>query len=298
MKHSSRTHRVADFNDLSDLIEHAVTVDGATHVSGHGAGTRLYFPSTDGKYKYEVASVWQKGGYWHAQGPSARTLTQHLPRDARYIPGDTEAPRRHVRDYEAIDSRDRVIAGPFKTYGDAKDAAGGAGVVRFVPAKGHQAPPRANETGRRESLSTKTEAAGEQYAYDQISSDHFTDWVSDQIAEASRLPEDKVLPLETKADALIIAKNMLQQLRWDAKREVTAREIERLSGISVSDASSAVLNAFWEGFQKGLDASRDGLADELLELKAQQNPRRASEPRKKKAKAKGTKKKATKRKRR
>ena len=38
-----------------------------------------------------------------------------------------------VRDYEAIDTHDRHIAGPFKSYGDAKNAAGTAGVVRFVP---------------------------------------------------------------------------------------------------------------------------------------------------------------------
>lgn len=44
-----------------------------------------------------------------------------------------------VKDYEAIDRRDRVIAGPFKSYGDAKSAAGSAGAVRFVPSKGKRA---------------------------------------------------------------------------------------------------------------------------------------------------------------
>lgn len=47
-----------------------------------------------------------------------------------------------VDDYEAIDRRDKVIAGPFKTYNDAKDAAGPAGAVRFVPSKPEVRSPR------------------------------------------------------------------------------------------------------------------------------------------------------------
>jgi hypothetical protein len=148
---ASRTHRVSDFGTLQDLIEHAATVDGATHVSGAGANTRIYFPCPDNGYY--VATVWQKEGYWHAQGPGARSIIAQLPRNAMYLPGDTEArrgaPRRHaVRDYEALDNHNRVIAGPFKSYGDAKtEAERVRGVVRFVPSGGRQAPPRARESG-------------------------------------------------------------------------------------------------------------------------------------------------------
>jgi len=46
---------------------------------------------------------------------------------------------RHVRDYEAVDNHDRHIAGPFKSYGDARQAAGTAGVVKFVPSRGKRA---------------------------------------------------------------------------------------------------------------------------------------------------------------
>jgi hypothetical protein len=52
-----------------------------------------------------------------------------------------------VRDYLAIDSRDRPIAGPFKSYSDARQAAGTGGAVQFVPT-GRSAPPRASEAGR------------------------------------------------------------------------------------------------------------------------------------------------------
>jgi len=148
-------HRVADFNSLDDLIRHAANDLGATHASGDGAQTKLYFPR-GGQYKYEEATVWRKEGYWHAQGPGARGIITQLPRNAMYLPGDTDArrgaPRRHsVRDYEAVDNRDRVIAGPFKSYGDAKSEAERVrGVVRFVPAGGRQAPPGAREAGGQE----------------------------------------------------------------------------------------------------------------------------------------------------
>lgn len=46
-----------------------------------------------------------------------------------------ESPRRHVDDYIAVDRRGRKLGGPFKSYSDADDAAGTAGVVKFVPAK-------------------------------------------------------------------------------------------------------------------------------------------------------------------
>jgi hypothetical protein len=41
-----------------------------------------------------------------------------------------------VRDYAVIDRQDRTVAGPFKSYSDARAAAGGAGAVKFVPSKG------------------------------------------------------------------------------------------------------------------------------------------------------------------
>lgn len=74
---------VADFNTLEDLIEHARTELGATHVTLAGPDTRIYFPR-GGQYPYEEARVWRKGGYWHAEGPGARQGTS-LPRGARPI---------------------------------------------------------------------------------------------------------------------------------------------------------------------------------------------------------------------
>jgi hypothetical protein len=78
-------HRVADFNTLDDLIAHA-GAEGATHASGDGTQTKLYFPR-GGQYKYEEATVWRKESYWHAQGPGARTGVSRLPSDARSIGG-------------------------------------------------------------------------------------------------------------------------------------------------------------------------------------------------------------------
>jgi DNA-binding MarR family transcriptional regulator len=109
----------------------------------------------------------------------------------------------------------------------------------------------------------QAEAAGEEYAYDQINGEYFMDWVRDQLIEARHMPQDKVLPLETKQDALVIARNMLQQLKWDT-RDLRAREIERL--LVVDRVTPDIIDAFFEGFRRTLDASRDWLADELLEM--------------------------------
>lgn len=95
------------------------------------------------------------------------------------------------------------------------------------------------------------ESAGAQYATDQLQSDYFMDWVRDQMLEASKADPSEMLPLETKADAMVIAKNMLKQLAWDTQREHHESK------------------EFYEGFRKTLDASREWLADELLTIKGE-----------------------------
>jgi hypothetical protein len=81
-----RARHVADFDTLDDLVAHAAQL-GATHVSypepGTMQGVVLYFPLEDGQY--EAASVWQKGGYWHSQGPGSREIVRYLPRGAQDI---------------------------------------------------------------------------------------------------------------------------------------------------------------------------------------------------------------------
>jgi hypothetical protein len=79
-------------------------------------------------------------GTWQLTAKGKRALTEQATRvDARE--------GHSVRDYIAIDSRDRTIAGPFKSYSDARQAAGTGGAVQFVPT-GRSAPPRASEAGR------------------------------------------------------------------------------------------------------------------------------------------------------
>lgn len=115
------------------------------------------------------------------------------------------------------------------------------------------------------------ETAGIQYATAQLESDHFTDWVRSQIIEAARMPPEEVLPLDTVQDARVIAKNMLQQLEWDTKRELDAREIERLSG---GDAKG-----FFEGFHRGVTnpSTVEWLAEEILDI-AGKDPRQGVLP--------------------
>jgi hypothetical protein len=111
----------------------------------------------------------------------------------------------------------------------------------------------------------KAEAAGEQYAQDQLQSDYFIDWVREQLSEASRMDRSKVLPLETKSDASVIAKNMLKQLEWDTRRDLMAIDIERMIGVSYK-TSPEIIDAFYDGFKRNLDGAREWLSDELLEL--------------------------------
>ena len=119
------------------------------------------------------------------------------------------------------------------------------------------------------------ESAGSEYATDQLQSDYFMEWVRDQMLEASKADPSEMLPLETKADAMVIAKNMLQQLEWDTKRGLDSSEIMSLIG---SDSAArrgdteirpALYAEFYDGFRKTIDASRDWLADELLQIKGE-----------------------------
>ena len=66
-------------------------------------------------------------------------------------------------------------------------------------------------------------AAGADYAREQLAGAYFQDWVWEQMVEAERMraaDPSSVLPLETPADARKVARNMLQQLGWDTKREL------------------------------------------------------------------------------
>lgn len=84
-----------------------------------------------------------------------------------------------------------------------------------------------------------------------------------------------VLPLETKSDARVIARNMLQQLEEDTKRGLDPREIANLIGVDGTTRDD--VKEFFKGFRGALDESRDWLADELLEIKGGLRGRRMSE---------------------
>jgi hypothetical protein len=98
-----------------------------------------------------------------------------------------------------------------------------------------------------------TEQAGAQYAQDQIKGDYFKQWIFDQMIEAKAMAKRdplSVMPLETKADYRKLAKNMLQQLTWDTKRDLNESK------------------EFFEGFTEELEKNTtiDWLADELKSI--------------------------------
>src|SRR5208337_1198364 len=94
---------------------------------------------------------------------------------------------------------------------------------------------------------------GAVYAVNQIESPYFQDWVHEQMVEAERMRQadpSSVMPLETQADARKVARNMLQQLEWDTKRELSESK------------------EFYEGFDEVLQEpfTVQWLADILLEM--------------------------------
>src|SRR5271166_7198960 len=89
-------------------------------------------------------------------------------------------------------------------------------------------------------------AAGADYAKEQIGSPYFYDWIHEQMAEAEqmrRADPDSVIPSDTPAGARKVAKNMLQQLEWDTKRELNITAV----GFEAGDAKE-----FFAGFDEEL----------------------------------------------
>lgn len=152
------------------------------------------------------------------------------------------------------------------------DIGGGRKTFRYygestVPIK--RRVPTARETGD----APNAEAAGEQYANDQLQGGYFMDWVREQMLEAERADPSQMLPLETKSDATVIAKNMLQQLVWDTERGLGDNDILDLAGgvfgPGTATGGRETVREFWIGFKGALQdpKTRDWLADELLQIK-------------------------------
>jgi len=93
-------------------------------------------------------------------------------------------------------------------------------------------------------LSPRT--AGADYAHEQLAGSYFQDWIHEQIAEAEemrRADPSSVVPTDTPAGARKVARNMLQQLEWDTKRELNITAV----GFEAGDAKE-----FYEGFDEEL----------------------------------------------
>ena len=269
-----------DFSTLPEVIAHAQQ-EGATHVLLSGRHTMIFFPTTNGRY--EEARVWREAGYWHAEAQNKRSIVDQLPKGAEPIEnqqGQQVVADGIVRDYIAVDPGGRVVGGPFKNYDSAKrsaDEAGGyvqytmnesvmnAARPRGTPQRrvGSSARFRLPSSGARESSTVQArrnqspKKAGAKYAQDQLGGDYFMDWVRDQMAEAEEMRRRdpfSVMSLQTRNDYEKLARNMLQQLEWDTKREPPSEAFD--SGNS---------REFFEGFVEELKANTtvSWLADEL-----------------------------------
>ncbi len=95
--------------------------------------------------------------------------------------------------------------------------------------------------------------AGADYAHEQLAGSYFQDWVWEQMVEAERMRQadpNSVIDASTPAGARKVAKNMLQQLKWDTKRALKESK------------------EFFEGFDEVLQSqsSIDWLADMILDF--------------------------------
>ena len=109
-------------------------------------------------------------------------------------------------------------------------------------------------------------AAGADYAREQLAGAYFQDWVWEQTVEAERMRQadpNSVIDASTPAGARKVAKNMLQQLKWDTKRALKESK------------------EFFEGFDEVLQSqsSIDWLADMILDFDKEARERGAPEAR-------------------
>jgi hypothetical protein len=91
-------HRVADFNSIPELIEHAKG-EGASAILVAGQQVTLYFPRRDGRY--DAATIWNQNGYWHAPSKSARSIVTRLPAGAESIGSHTQRVGRRASEARA-----------------------------------------------------------------------------------------------------------------------------------------------------------------------------------------------------
>lgn len=123
----------------------------------------------------------------------------------------------------------------------------------------------------------KAERAGKRYAEEQVESDYFQEWVREHMYEGEKLrPEEVARGLETETVARDrhaaerLAKNMLQQLRWDIEQGIDTSEIdEALLGAGIEAPRRKMREvgpAFWEGLRSTLESSlvRDWLAVDVI----------------------------------
>lgn len=125
---------------------------------------------------------------------------------------------------------------------------------------------------------SRARKAGTQYADDQVASDHFRDWYLDQLLDGEKLSRrgEAAAGFETwnlvhKANALTLAKRMLQQLRWDIGRGVEENEFARYVEAAGGDVPprgphyEQARRSFFDGVRARLESTpmRSWLAGEI-----------------------------------
>ena len=153
----------------------------------------------------------------------------------------------------------------FKTRGEAERTADREWRKLNPDVKFEVRPLPSTEESRR-TRKPSAHAAGADYAREQLAGSYFQDWVWEQMAEAERMRQadpNSVIDASTPAGARKVAKNMLQQLKWDTKRALKESK------------------EFFEGFDEVLQSqsSIDWLADMILDFDKEAREKTAPEAR-------------------
>jgi hypothetical protein len=140
-------------------------------------------------------------------------------------------------------------------------------VNRRKPKRATKREPTPEEEGQQ--VLVDAAKAGADYAKDQVGGSYFRDWVWEQMVEGEAMRKRdpaSVIPLETPSDAKKLARNMLQQLEWDTKRDMEASAILELSGAKgVFDVGSAdwVRDKYGITYEEVSDNFFDAFVEEL-----------------------------------
>lgn len=117
---------------------------------------------------------------------------------------------------------------------------------------------------------TRAKRAGHSYAIETLQSGEFQRWLHDSLVEASRLPPDRVISIDSIADAREVTERTIDDFRKETKRTMGPLEMFDLIDIDPTPPVDwRVATAFYEGLDDALNDPKtvEMLADDIWRMK-------------------------------